>query len=83
MDIQVTRAKLDYPPRLSQREYEILELTCIGLTNAKIAETLHVSLSTIKNQRSHLFDKLEAKSIAHAVAMAIGWGLINIRPKEL
>ncbi|GAA5062427.1 DNA-binding NarL/FixJ family response regulator [Thermocatellispora tengchongensis] len=45
--------------RLTAREREVLELMAQGLTNASIAQALHVSQSAVEKHVNALFDKLE------------------------
>ncbi|MEU8246879.1 response regulator transcription factor [Nonomuraea sp. NPDC048916] len=48
--------------RLTSREREVLELMAQGLTNASIAQALHVSQSAVEKHVNALFDKL---SLSH------------------
>lgn len=52
---------------LSNREYEILQLLSKGYSNNQIAETLFLSLSTVKTHTSNLYFKLDVKSRMQAV----------------
>jgi len=54
---------------LSPREEEILELVRQGLTNAEIAQTLYVSVSTVKVHIRHIFEKLGVHTRTEAVAV--------------
>ncbi|MER7212384.1 response regulator transcription factor [Streptosporangium sp. NPDC000239] len=45
--------------RLTARERQVVELMAQGLTNASIAQTLHVSQSAVEKHVNALFDKLE------------------------
>ncbi len=54
---------------LSPREVEIVALVAEGKTNKEIAKALGLSPKTIKNYLSTVFQKLEAKSRAHAAAL--------------
>lgn len=47
---------------LTDREEEVLATVARGLTNAEIAETLHISLSTVKAHLSSLMTKLGARN---------------------
>ncbi|MGF1617290.1 MAG: response regulator [Acidimicrobiia bacterium] len=47
---------------LTDREEEVLTTVARGLTNAEIAETLHISLSTVKAHLSSLMTKLGARN---------------------
>lgn len=48
--------------KLSPREYEVLQLLTKGYSNAEIARSLFLSVSTIKTHVSNLFTKMEVKS---------------------
>lgn len=48
--------------RLSDREREITEAIAAGLSNAEIAATLFVSLSTVKTHIAHILQKLPAEN---------------------
>ncbi len=48
----------DLIEELSAREWEVLGLTAQGLSNPQIAETLHLSESTIKFHLQNIFQKL-------------------------
>ncbi|MFL9842935.1 response regulator transcription factor [Flavobacterium rhizosphaerae] len=55
---------------LSKRELEVLQLMSEGMSNAEIAESLFVSLNTVKTHSSKIFGKLEVKRRTQAVEMA-------------
>jgi two-component system, NarL family, response regulator LiaR len=55
---------------LSKRELEILALMAQGLSNQEIAETLFVSLSTVKTHNQNLFEKLDVKRRTQAIEKA-------------
>lgn len=55
---------------LSKRELEILALMAEGLSNQEIAETLFVSLSTVKTHNQNLFEKLDVKRRTQAIEKA-------------
>lgn len=54
----------------SSREYEVLQLLTKGHSNAEIAETLFLSLSTIKTHVSNLYLKMDVKSRTQAIEKA-------------
>jgi LuxR family transcriptional regulator, maltose regulon positive regulatory protein len=47
---------------LSQREQEVYELLCQGLTDKQIAEILVIAVSTVKAHAHHIYDKLGLRS---------------------
>lgn len=55
---------------ISKREYEVLCLVALGLSNMEIAQKLFVSESTIKTHISNLLLKLNAKRRTEAVVIA-------------
>lgn len=62
---------------LSPRETEILQLVADGLTNAAIADALHLSRATVKSHLVHLYTKLGVGSRTAAVAAARERGVIR------
>ncbi|MGC4130399.1 MAG: LuxR C-terminal-related transcriptional regulator [Bergeyella sp.] len=55
---------------LNSREYEVLQLLTKGHSNADIAQTLFLSLSTIKTHVSNLYFKMDVKSRTQAIEKA-------------
>lgn len=55
---------------LSTREYEVLQHMSRGYSNARIAQELCLSLSTIKTHASNLFNKMDVKSRTQAIEKA-------------
>ena len=62
--------------RLSKREYEVLALIAQGYSNQEIAQTLFLSLNTIKTHSSNVFLKLDVKRRTQAVQKAKEIGLL-------
>ena len=62
---------------LSTREMQILRLLAENKANTAIAEDLKVSLSSVKQHNSHIFDKLGVKNRYEAVARARALELIQ------
>jgi DNA-binding NarL/FixJ family response regulator len=54
--------------QLSKREVEILQLLSLNRDNQAIAESLFLSVATVKNHIHHLLSKLGARSRVEAVA---------------
>jgi len=65
-------------PDLSPRELEILQLTAQALTNAQIAENLHLSVKTVRNHLQNILWKLESHSKLEAVTVATRRGLVTL-----
>lgn len=61
---------------LSERELEVLRLVADGLSNAEIAQTLFLSVGTVKVHVRHIFDKLDAENRTEAVAAARKRGIL-------
>lgn len=62
---------------LSGRELQVLELLAAGSTNAQIAQSLAFSVSTIRDDTTSIYRKLQVKGRAEAVGTAIQLGLIT------
>jgi DNA-binding NarL/FixJ family response regulator len=58
--VQSKTLKIEYP--LSQRELEILELIVAGCSHGKIAETLYITVGTVKTHVRNILNKLCAYS---------------------
>ena len=57
-------------PELTEREREILQLMAQGLSNKLIANRLVLSLKTVQNHVSHIFNKLQVADRAEAIVRA-------------
>lgn len=62
---------------LSNREREVFQLIAEGHATRTIADTLCVSLSTVKTHRAKIMEKLVAKSPVQLVHIAIQLGLVD------
>ncbi len=56
--------------KISKRELEVLTLISDGKSNQEIADSLFVSIPTIKTHISNLFEKLDAKRRTQAIETA-------------
>ena len=64
----------DWPGRthgLSERESEVLGLICQGMSNQQVAQTLYLSINSVKTYIRTLYRKIEVDSRSRAVI----WGL--------
>ena len=57
------------PPRLTPCEQALMQGLAAGRTNQQIAQALHRSEKTIRNQLTRLYEKLNARNRAEAVAI--------------
>ena len=62
-------------PELTEREREVLTLIARGYANAQIAEELTISLKTVRNHASSIFNKLQVADRAQAAIRAREAGL--------
>ncbi len=62
---------------ISPREVEVIRLIAAGHSNQEIADTLYLSLNTIKKHTSTIFRKLEAERRTQAIEKARRFGLID------
>ena len=63
---------------LTERENEVLNLLIIGYTNHEIADSLNITIHTVKAHISSILYKLEARSRTHLVYVALKKGIINL-----
>lgn len=69
-------------PRLTEREWQVLEGIASGLSNREIGGVLFVSEDTVKTHVRRLFKKLDARDRANAVAIGIRSGLLDEPPRR-
>ena len=72
----LSRSTTDRLGVLSAREREVLDLLAEGLTGEEIAKRLFLSPETIRTHVRNAMDKLEARTRAHAIAIALRQGEI-------
>ncbi len=63
---------------LSERETEILQLICRGLSNHEIAEKLFISKRTVDKHRANILEKTGTNNTANLVVFAIKNSLITL-----
>lgn len=66
-------------PDLSDREKDVLSLLARGMTNATIAQQLHLSEGTVRNYVSIILSKLDVsdRTQAAVIALKYGWADLN------
>ena len=62
--------------QLTEREHEVLSLVARGLSNAELADTLHLSLPTVKTHVSRILTKVGARDRTQLVVFAYEAGLV-------
>ncbi|RVX40634.1 LuxR family two component transcriptional regulator [Nonomuraea polychroma] len=65
------------PAGLTDRELEVLALVGTGLSNAEIAEQLHVGVTTVKTHIAAAMDKLGLRNRIQAAVVAHRTGLVD------
>ena len=73
----VERPPRELSPRLTCREQQVLALLADGLTPAEVASDLTISRRTVGTHIEHIYEKLGARSRAHAVGIAFRSGLLE------
>lgn len=63
---------------LSRREYQVLQLIAEGMENAAVADTLFLSVETVRTHVKSILRKLSARDRTHAVTKAFRSGLLVV-----
>lgn len=63
---------------VSAREIEVLQLIAEGASPPEVAETLFISVKTVKNHLSSIYEKLEARDRTQAVLKGLRLGIIRL-----
>jgi DNA-binding NarL/FixJ family response regulator len=77
-NIRTTSSGHEPTASLSEREIEVLQKICLGLSNNEIAEILHISKRTVDKHRANLLEKTNSKNTANLVIYAIKHKLIEL-----
>ena len=64
--------------RLTKRECEVLQSLADGLSDAEIAQRLHVSRETVRTHMVNLLQKLGLDSRLQALVFAVRQGLVKL-----
>jgi two-component system response regulator FixJ len=67
-EIERLRSRFD---TLSARQRQVMELAVAGLSNKEIAYRLDISPKTVENHRAWVMERMDAKSLAELVRIAI------------
>jgi len=73
----VTEEQAAQPTGLTDREVEVLALVGTGLSNAEIAEELHVGITTVKTHIAAAMEKLGLRNRIQAAVVAHRTGLVD------
>ena len=65
-------------PLISKREEEVLRLMATGVSIPEAARRLFISVKTVKNHLSSIYQKLDSHDRAQAVLKAMRMGLIRM-----
>jgi NarL family two-component system response regulator LiaR len=76
--VQATRPVKQPLFDLTEREMEVLHLVVQGQSNQQIAETLVISITTVKAHISNILSKMQVSSRAEASAYAIKHKLVTL-----
>ncbi len=65
--------------QLTNREFEILQKICNGLTSKEIADELFISLKTVETHRTNLFQKAAVRNAAELIVWAVKNDFFSIK----
>ena len=65
-------------PVISEREKEVLQLIADGLSPTELAGSLYISVKTVKNHLTSIYQKLDSRDRTQAVLRAVRMGIIRL-----
>jgi DNA-binding NarL/FixJ family response regulator len=65
-------------PAITRREEELLRMMATGVSISEAAKQLYISVKTVKNHLSSIYEKLDCHDRAQAVLKAVRMGLIQL-----
>ena len=74
---QFMNTETDPHKRLTDREWQLLQLIAENKGNNKLSTVLHVSTNTALTHRVNLMRKLNVHNVASLVRLAVRWGMIS------
>jgi DNA-binding NarL/FixJ family response regulator len=77
-EVRADEGSLDGPEALTERERQTLRLAACGMSNARIAEHLYVSVRTVQAHLTQIFNKLGVGSRTEAVIIGLKHGILNL-----
>ncbi|HEX9683590.1 MAG TPA: response regulator transcription factor [Acidimicrobiales bacterium] len=63
---------------LTSREEEVLQAIADGLSTQEVADTLYISLKTVKNHLASIYQKFNARDRTQAVVQGLRMGIIRL-----
>jgi DNA-binding CsgD family transcriptional regulator len=63
---------------LNEKEFDVLAYAAQGLTSAETGKKMFLAEETVTEYRKVIIAKLAARNTAHAVALGIGMGYVNV-----
>lgn len=64
---------------LTKKQQEVLQLLSNGCSNKEIADTLRISVGTVKSHMTHILGKIGAANRTQAITKAAQLGLISLK----
>ena len=77
LEDQVDQSSVSAPPRLTNRENEVLHILADGGRNKDIAAEMIVSLHTVKFHIENLYEKLQVRTRGELIRVATRFGLLS------
>lgn len=76
--LEAASADEETAPVLSSRETEVLQLIAEGASPPEVGERLFISVKTVKNHLSSIYEKLDARDRTQAVLNGLRMGIIRL-----
>lgn len=64
---------------LSPREIEVLQLIAQGASTSMVARSLYISVKTVKNHLSNIYEKMDTRDRTQAVLAGLRLGVVRLR----
>jgi DNA-binding NarL/FixJ family response regulator len=72
------KGKAEVTPEFTPREKEIIELCCEGLLVKEVANKLNISVNTVRNHKTNIFQKLNINNTIEMMQFALKHGIIRL-----
>jgi DNA-binding NarL/FixJ family response regulator len=77
-----TTGKLHVLSLLTEKELQLIKLSCSDLSYAQIAERMGTTQKSVEGHRDSLFKKLEIRSRVNLAIFAIQYGIVTMEINE-